>query len=190
MLEANDGAQAAGWPAFHKSTVHTSPMLYDLDFDGIQDILLATYDGEILAFRDNVRAPRCSLPTRQLQEVCTSVSCYRCLTPEAANACWHVWPKHAQVVVLVQGEQMAERLQVPKLRVRRDWYKGLAADHVDHSHPDVGADATAAPTPAAQVSCASSSTGTGTISGNRPSQRCRNAQHNLMWLALASRIET
>ena len=37
-----------------------------------------------------------------------------------------------------QGEQMAERLQVPKLRVRRDWYKGLAADHVDHGHPDVG----------------------------------------------------
>jgi hypothetical protein len=33
---------------------------------------------------------------------------------------------------------MAERLQVPKLRVRRDWYKGLAADHVDHLHPDVG----------------------------------------------------
>ncbi len=55
MLEAGDGSQAAGWPAFHKSTVHTSPLLYDLDFDGIQDILLATYDGEILAFRDNVR---------------------------------------------------------------------------------------------------------------------------------------
>lgn len=55
VLEANDGAQAAGWPAFHKSTVHTSPMMYDLDFDGIQDILLATYDGEILAFRDSVR---------------------------------------------------------------------------------------------------------------------------------------
>lgn len=33
---------------------------------------------------------------------------------------------------------MAERLAVPKLRVRRDWYKGLAADPVDHSHPDVG----------------------------------------------------
>jgi len=55
VLEAADGAQASGWPAFHKSTVHTSPMLYDLDFDGVQDILLATYDGEILAFRDSVR---------------------------------------------------------------------------------------------------------------------------------------
>jgi hypothetical protein len=58
VLEASDGAQAAGWPAFHKSTVHTSPVMYDLDFDGVQDILLATYGGEILAFRDNVRPVR------------------------------------------------------------------------------------------------------------------------------------
>lgn len=49
---------------------------------------------------------------------------------------------------------MAEQLQVPKLRVRRDWYKGLAADHVDHVHPDVGNGSDAAvptPAPAAQA---------------------------------------
>jgi hypothetical protein len=61
VLEASDGAKAAGWPAFHKSTVHTSPLMYDLDFDGVQDILLATYGGEILAFRDNVRHHACVL---------------------------------------------------------------------------------------------------------------------------------
>lgn len=58
-------------------------------------------------------------------------------------------------LLLLQGEQMAERLQVPKLRVRRDWYKGLAADHVDHSHPDVGSGSAAptpSPSPAAQAS--------------------------------------
>ena len=55
VLEAADGAQAAGWPAFHKSKVHASPLLYDVDSDGVQDILVATYDGQILAFRDTVR---------------------------------------------------------------------------------------------------------------------------------------
>ena len=61
MLEAADGAQAAGWPAFHKSKVHASPLLYDVDGDGVQDILVATYDGQILAFRDTVRAcPSCA----------------------------------------------------------------------------------------------------------------------------------
>ncbi len=56
VLEAADGAQAAGWPAFHKSKVHASPLLHDVDGDGVQDILVATYDGQILAFRDTVRA--------------------------------------------------------------------------------------------------------------------------------------
>ena len=31
---------------------------------------------------------------------------------------------------------------MPRLRVRKDWFVGLAPDHVDHSRPDVGADAT------------------------------------------------
>lgn len=38
------------------------------------------------------------------------------------------------------GSQAAYRLIVPRLRVRRDWFKGLNPDPVDHSHPDVGAD--------------------------------------------------
>ena len=54
VLEGQEGAQAVGWPAFHKSMVHASPLLYDLDFDGVRDILVSTYDGEILGFRDTV----------------------------------------------------------------------------------------------------------------------------------------
>ena len=49
-----DGAQALGWPAFHRSTVHASPLLYDWDLDGTPDILVSTYNGEILAFKDTV----------------------------------------------------------------------------------------------------------------------------------------
>ena len=54
MLEGRSGAKAADWEAFHRSMVHASPFLFDLDSDGIQDILLATYDGAILSFTDNV----------------------------------------------------------------------------------------------------------------------------------------
>ena len=39
----------------------------------------------------------------------------------------------------LQGEQLPEKLVVPRLRVHRDWFKGLAEDFIDHSHPDVGA---------------------------------------------------
>ncbi|KAJ7950191.1 Protein DEFECTIVE IN EXINE FORMATION 1 [Quillaja saponaria] len=40
-----------GWPAFHQSTVHASPLLYDIDKDGVREIVLATYNGEVLFFR-------------------------------------------------------------------------------------------------------------------------------------------
>ena len=33
---------------------------------------------------------------------------------------------------------MTESFTVGRLKVRRDWYQGLAADPVDHVHPDVG----------------------------------------------------
>jgi hypothetical protein len=33
---------------------------------------------------------------------------------------------------------LAEKLVVPRLRVRKDWYKGLDDDPIDHTHPDVG----------------------------------------------------
>ena len=54
MFEGRDGAKAPGFEAFHRSTTHTSPLLYDVDLDGVPDIVVATYDGEILFFKDTV----------------------------------------------------------------------------------------------------------------------------------------
>ena len=56
-LEALDGASGARWsdgrwPAFHGSSAHASPFLADVDGDGVQDVLLATYDGQVSAYRD------------------------------------------------------------------------------------------------------------------------------------------
>ena len=41
----------SGWPAYHQSMVHASPLLYDIDKDGVREIALATYNGEVLFFR-------------------------------------------------------------------------------------------------------------------------------------------
>lgn len=54
VLEGADGAKVEDFQAYHKAMVHTSPLLYDFDFDGIRDIVLATYDGDILFFKDTV----------------------------------------------------------------------------------------------------------------------------------------
>ncbi|KAL5983260.1 Protein DEFTIVE IN EXINE FORMATION 1 [Asimina triloba] len=76
------------WPAFHKSTVHSSPLLFDIDKDGVREIALPTYNGEVLFFR-------------------------------------------------ASGYLMSDKLEVPRLRVHKDWYVGLHSDPVDRSHPDV-----------------------------------------------------
>lgn len=41
----------AGWPAFHRSSAHTSPLLHDVDLDGYREVLMADYNGEILVFK-------------------------------------------------------------------------------------------------------------------------------------------
>jgi hypothetical protein len=91
-LEAPNGAKGAsgaGWPAYHASTLHGSPVLVDVDGDGTRELAAATYDGEVLYFRES-------------------------------------------------GERMPGWFSaVPRLRVRRDWFAGLAEDPVDHLHPDV-----------------------------------------------------
>ncbi|KAG6495589.1 hypothetical protein ZIOFF_043415 [Zingiber officinale] len=88
VLEGSDGDKMPGWPAFHQSTVHSSPLLYDIDKDGTREIALATYDGVVNFFR-------------------------------------------------VSGYLMMDKLEVPRRKVRKNWYAGLDPDPVDRSHPDV-----------------------------------------------------
>ncbi|KAA6427087.1 MAG: defective in exine formation DEX1, partial [Trebouxia sp. A1-2] len=56
VLDGADGARATDWEGQHQSALHTSALLFDIDFDGIQDILVATYDGDVLAFKDTGEA--------------------------------------------------------------------------------------------------------------------------------------
>ncbi|KAF8394949.1 hypothetical protein HHK36_018888 [Tetracentron sinense] len=91
VLDGSDGDKMPGWPAFHQSTVHSSPLLYDIDKDGMREIALATYNGEVLFFR-------------------------------------------------ISGYLMTDKLEIPRRRVRKDWYVGLHSDPVDRSHPDVDDD--------------------------------------------------
>ena len=50
VLEGENGARAGGaWPAFHKSTVHASPVVRDTATRGLE-IMLPTYDGQVLFF--------------------------------------------------------------------------------------------------------------------------------------------
>jgi hypothetical protein len=53
VFQGDNGAQAAGFPAFHADRVHASPLMFDIDRDGIHDIVVSTYSGEILFYQDS-----------------------------------------------------------------------------------------------------------------------------------------
>lgn len=54
-LEAEDGAAAVGWPVFHKSHLSGSPFLVDIDRDGILEIGVGTFNGEIKFYSHKVK---------------------------------------------------------------------------------------------------------------------------------------
>ena len=126
VLDAADGARAIDWEGQHQSALHTSALLFDIDYDGIQDILVATYDGDVVAFKDTV-----SLQQSWLARTIT----------------------YADAVAALQGEalSLAHSFFVPPLKVRKDWYEGLNPDPIDHSHPDVGNNVDVEATDDAQV---------------------------------------
>lgn len=49
------------------------------------------------------------------------------------NACRH----YSGDCTRVSGYLMMDKLEVPRRRVRKNWYVGLHPDPVDRSHPDV-----------------------------------------------------
>ena len=55
-MEGFTGGKPPGWPALHESQSHVSPLMYDIDMDGTPDIMLPTYNGHVLFFKDVVGA--------------------------------------------------------------------------------------------------------------------------------------
>ena len=53
-LDAAEGQHAEGaWPASFGGTSHAGAVLWDADADGVRDVVVTTYDAELLFFRDD-----------------------------------------------------------------------------------------------------------------------------------------
>ncbi|KAK9842754.1 hypothetical protein WJX74_001858 [Apatococcus lobatus] len=52
VVEGANGHKETEFGGHHRSFLHTSPLLYDVDNDGVREILAATFDAEIVIFDD------------------------------------------------------------------------------------------------------------------------------------------
>jgi len=53
-VEGIDGHPTPGWPFnFLESSFHSSPLIHDVDGDGVQDVVVTTNDAEIVFLYEN-----------------------------------------------------------------------------------------------------------------------------------------
>ena len=131
------------------------------------DLLIATYDGEILAIRDTARLHPLAgalsarmtcvqLPTsfpRGKGDMLTATAGHGPCRPPCNVSALQVTGVGCKCIggagdlgsqtLCAQGELMTEKLVVPRLRVRRDWHNGLQPDPINRAADAVGARADA-----------------------------------------------
>lgn len=82
----------------------------------MREIGLATYNGEVLFFR-------------------YGYSIFSNCSPEVEA--FSAFSMTLLDLHRVSGYLMSDKLEIPRLRVKKDWHVGLNLDPVDRSHPDV-----------------------------------------------------
>ncbi len=90
LISGRSGAIDTDFESSHAYSSYSSPLLYDVDYDGILDVLLPSYNGRVQFLKDT-------------------------------------------------GADALYGLNIPRLKVKRDWFEGLQLDPNDHSNPDVQA---------------------------------------------------
>lgn len=55
----------------------------------------------------------------------------------SCQRCSDLYQLNLYLLFRVSGYMMTDKLEIPRRKVRKDWYVGLHSDPVDRSHPDI-----------------------------------------------------
>ncbi|KAJ8634501.1 hypothetical protein MRB53_008768 [Persea americana] len=128
------------WQTEVSSSIYATPLIADINNDGKLDIVVPSFVHylEVLEGADGDKMP--GWPAFHQSTVHSSPLLFdidkdgvREIALATYNGVVHFFR--------VSGYLMTEKLEVPRLKVRKDWYVGLHPDPVDRSHPDVHDDA-------------------------------------------------
>ncbi|KAI3771296.1 hypothetical protein L6452_02458 [Arctium lappa] len=124
------------WQTEVSSSIYATPLIADINSDGKLDVVVPSFVHylEVLEGSDGDKMP--GWPAFHQSTVHASPLLYdidKDGVREIALATYN-----GEVLFFrTSGYIMSDKLEVPRLKAKRDWYVGLLPDPVDHSHPDV-----------------------------------------------------
>ncbi|KAJ6425338.1 hypothetical protein OIU84_025997 [Salix udensis] len=127
------------WQTEVSSSVYATPLIADINSDGKLDVVVPSFVHylEALEGSDGEKIP--GWPAFHQSTVHASPLLYdidKDGVREIALATYN-----GEVLFFrVSGYMMTDKLEVPRRRVKKNWYVGLDQDPVDRSHPDVNDD--------------------------------------------------
>uniref|UniRef100_A0A7N0T2U8 DEX1 C-terminal domain-containing protein n=1 Tax=Kalanchoe fedtschenkoi TaxID=63787 RepID=A0A7N0T2U8_KALFE len=124
------------WQTEVSSSIYATPLIADINSDGKLDVVVPSFVHylEVLEGSDGDKMP--GWPAFHQSTVHSSPLLYdidKDGVREIALATYN-----GEVLFFrVSGYLMADKLEIPRRKVRKDWHVGLHPDPVDRSHPDV-----------------------------------------------------
>ncbi|KAL0338224.1 UNVERIFIED_CONTAM: protein DEFECTIVE IN EXINE FORMATION 1 [Sesamum angustifolium] len=124
------------WQSEVSSSIYASPLIADINSDGKLEVVVPSFVHylEVLEGSDGDKLP--GWPAFHQSTVHSSPLLYdidKDGVREIALATYN-----GEVLFFrVSGYMMSDKLEIPRLRVKKDWHVGLNPDPVDRSHPDV-----------------------------------------------------
>ncbi|CAD6215261.1 unnamed protein product [Miscanthus lutarioriparius] len=124
------------WQTEVSSSIYATPLVADINSDGKLEVVVPSFVHylEVLEGTDGDKVP--GWPAFHQSNVHSSPLLYdidKDGVREIALATYNGVVNFFRV----SGYMMMDKLEVPRRKVRKDWYVGLNPDPVDHSHPDV-----------------------------------------------------
>ncbi|KAK6943074.1 hypothetical protein RJ641_028451 [Dillenia turbinata] len=124
------------WQTEVSSSIYATPLIADINSDGKLDIVVPSFVHylEVLEGSDGDKMP--GWPAFHQSTVHSSPLLYD-IDKDGVREIVLATYNGEVLFFRVSGYLMTDKLEVPRRKVKKDWYVGLHTDPVDRSHPDV-----------------------------------------------------
>ncbi|KAJ8550977.1 hypothetical protein K7X08_000347 [Anisodus acutangulus] len=124
------------WQAEVSSSVYASPLIADINSDGKLEVVVPSFVHylEVLEGSDGDKLP--GWPAFHQSTVHSSPLLYD-IDKDGVREIGLATYSGEVLFFRVSGYLMSDKLEIPRLKVKKNWYAGLSSDSVDRSHPDV-----------------------------------------------------